>query len=399
MKYDFQTVLDRSGTGAFKWEEMKRTDPTVGPEIVPFSVADMEFQNPPEIIEGLKKYLDTAVLGYTEPTEEYLATVCGWMERQHGWKIDPEWIVSTPGVVPALYASVQIYTEPGDGVLIMTPVYYPFYEAMTINDRHVVKTSLLNRNGRYEIDFADFEEKAKDPTVKMLLLCSPHNPVGRVWTREELTRIGQICMENQVLVISDEIHFDLLMPGYEHVMYGSLGKEFAENSIVCTAPSKTFNLAGMQASNIIIANEELREKFIAHFDAAAMYYLNILSYKACEIAYTECDEWLEELKQVICENRDYVTAYLAEHHPEMRVTPMEATYLLWIDMRALGMSCEELEALMQKEARLFFDEGYVFGEEGEGFERLNLACPKSVLEAAMKRLTAALEKHGKGKAE
>ena len=395
MKYDFQTVVDRRNVGAFTWEEMRRTDPTVGDDIVPLSVADMEFKNPPEIIEGLKHYLDGAVLGYTEPTEQYLSAVCGWMERRHSWKIDPEWIVTTPGVVPALYASVQVFTQPGDGVLIMTPVYYPFYEAMTINDRRVVKTSLINNGGRYEIDFDDFEAKAKESSVKLLLLCSPHNPVGRVWTREELERIGRICIDNNVLVVSDEIHFDLVMPGYKHIMFGSISEEFAQHSIVCTAPSKTFNLAGMQASNMIIANEQLREKFVAHFDAAAIYYLNILSYKACEIAYTKCDQWLEELLGVIRENRDYVAGYLAKHHPQVKVTPIEATYLLWMDFRALGMDNEALEALMQKDARLFLDEGYVFGEDGSGFERMNLACPKSVVEAAMARLTAALENHGR----
>ena len=394
MQYDFSTVLDRSNTGSYKWEEMRRTDPSVEAGIVPLSVADMEWENPPEIIRGLQKFLDTAVLGYTEPTPAYLSAVCGWMERRHGWRIDPEWIVPTPGVVPALYAAVQTYTEPGDGVLIMTPVYYPFYEAMTINGRRVVKSPLLCHEGRYEIDFDDLEAKAKDPSVTMLLLCSPHNPTGRVWSAEELERIGRLCIDNGVLISRDEIHFDLIMPGHRHTVFGAISQEFAQHALICTAPSKTFNLAGMQASNIIIPNAQLRERFIAHFDAAAMYYLNALSYRACEIAYTECDGWLEQMLEEVRGNRDYVVDYLAAHHPQIKVTPMEGTYLLWMDFRALHMSDEDLEGFMKKEARLFFDEGYVFGDEGSGFERMNLACPRQVVEDAMGRLTAALKARG-----
>lgn len=384
---------DRHGTNCSKWDIL----PTKygDPDLISMWVADMDFKAPREVTEALRKKVDFGIYGYSLTPDSYYQSFIQWEKEQHGWEIQRDWIRFAPGVVTGIFWCMHMLTKPGDAAIINMPVYYPFHHAIEDIDRRLIYSELVNTGGIYTIDFEDFEKKVVDNDVKVFILCSPHNPVGRVWTREELERIGRICIDNNVLVVSDEIHFDLVMPGYKHIMFGSISEEFAQHSIVCTAPSKTFNLAGMQASNMIIANEQLREKFVAHFDAAAIYYLNILSYKACEIAYTKCDQWLEELLGVIRENRDYVAGYLAKHHPQVKVTPIEATYLLWMDFRALGMDNEALEALMQKDARLFLDEGYVFGEDGSGFERMNLACPKSVVEAAMARLTAALENHGR----
>lgn len=392
MQYDFETVVSRRNAGSPKWDDMFRLNPDVGDSVVPLSVADMELKNPPEIIEGLKNYLDETILGYTMPTDSYMEAVCGWMSRRHDWHIEKEWILQWPGVVPAIYDIVREMVPPGQGVMIMTPVYYPFYSAVRNSGRRLVENPLLLTGTRYEIDFDDLETKAKDPDTKMLILCSPHNPVGRLWSKEELTRVAQICLDNDVLVVSDEIHFDIVMPGGKHTVFASISDEIAQNSIICTAPSKTFNLAGLQTSNVIISNDALRERIAkAHADSG-FYMVNQLGTKACEIAYRECEDWLEQLLKLLEKNRDTAMEYLAKHIPAIKVIPAEATYLLWLDCRGLGMEAEELERFMQREAQLFLDEGYIFGDSGKGYERVNLACPTRVLLEALDRLRLALEK-------
>ena len=389
-KYDFETIIDRSDTGSSKWEQMKRCNPGVAPGIIPFSVADMELKHPPEIISGLQKYLDTAVLGYTSPTFKYLESVCQWMMKRHNWQIKPEWIVGTPGVVNAFFQAIQAFTDPGDAVIVQTPVYYPFYAAVEGNRRVLLKNPLHYTDNTYQIDFDDLEKKAGDPRTKILLFCSPHNPVGRVWTREELTRVGEICLANDILIIADEIHFDLIMPGFKHTVLADLSAELAQKILVCTAPSKTFNLAGMQTSNIIIPNKELRKNFTAQMAVNGIFSLNILGYKACEIAYTECEEWLDQLIQHIYHNHLQLKEYIARKIPEISVIPLEGTYLQWMDCRGLGIDHLELEKLMQEKALLFFDEGYIFGVEGVGFERMNLACPAGVMMEGLGRLETAI---------
>ncbi len=386
MKYDFSTTPRRNNCGSVKWNQMKQINPDLPDDIIPFSVADMDFLNPPEIIEGLRAYLTTAVLGYTQATDDYLMAVCNWMSKRHDWKIDKDWIIPTSGVVPALYLAVTCFTKPGDGVIIQTPVYYPFYSAISDANRSIAGNSLIYNNGLYSIDFEDFENKAKDPKNKVFILCNPHNPVGRVWTHDELARLGQICCENNVLIVSDDIHFDLIMPGFQHTVIAKISEEIANNTLVCTAPSKSFNLAGLQASNIIIPNKELREQFYKHYDANGNFVLNCMAYEGCKIAYTQCENWLDEAIAVIDSNRQYIEEYLSNNHPYIKVTRMEGTYLLWMDFRELGVDYKELEIKMQN-ANLFFDEGYVFGDDGIGFERMNLACPRSELEKAMARLT------------
>jgi bifunctional pyridoxal-dependent enzyme with beta-cystathionase and maltose regulon repressor activities len=292
--YDFEKFIDRTGTGASKWDKMYRSKPDVTRGTVPFSVADMEFLTAPEIVEGLKDFIDSGILGYVYPYDTYYEAVLGWMKKRHNWDIDRKWIVCTPGVVPALYQAVKSFTNEGDGVILMPPVYYPFFTAIEHSGRKAVRNSLVNRNGRYEIDFDDFEQKAKRPENKLLLFCSPHNPVGRVWTREELERLGQICLENSVFVVSDEIHFDLLQKGYTHTVFSTLSPEIAENCMVCTAPSKTFNIAGLQTANNIIPNAAHRQKFFMDFERGfSDWNLPVLGGKACELAYTKAESWLD----------------------------------------------------------------------------------------------------------
>jgi aminotransferase/cystathionine beta-lyase len=390
MKHDFTTRVDRRNTGASKWEEMFKKKPNVSPAVVPLSVADMELLNPPEIIEGLKAFLDHAVLGYTLPTDAYKQAVASWMRSRHHWTIHPEWITLSPGVVPAFFIAVQAFTQPGDGVIIQRPVYYPFTFAIERNNRTLVNNPLVLEQGTYRIDYDDLEAKARDPKNKLLIFCSPHNPVGRVWSREELGRVAEICNRHQVVVVSDEIHFDLVMPGVEHTVYAAISEEAAQNCVVCTAPSKTFNLAGMQTSNIITPNPALREKLAAQFTQNAMSMLGILGLKACEIAYTQCGPWLDELLELIRVNHETVKTYCAKHLPQVGVFPLEGTYLQWLDFRAFKLEARELEQFMVQEAEWFTDEGVMFGPEGEGFERINLACPTVIIEEALERLYKAL---------
>lgn len=388
MKYDFETLVDRTDTGSEKWDMMKAelTEGSAG--IVPFSIADMEFKPAPEIIEGLKKYLDEAVLGYTGPTQAYYDAVIGFMERRHHFSPKKEWIMESAGIVPALKQMVAEFTRPEDSVLIMQPVYYPFSAAVTENGRNLVVSELRVKENSYEIDFEDLEEKAARPEVTLLILCSPHNPVGRVWTREELIRISEICLRNHVFIISDEIHFDIIMPGYTHVSMGNLEEKYQNNCAICTAPTKSFNLAGLQVSNLIIPNEEYRNKITA---ARGYYALNALSYKACELAYSRCDGWLDEMIAYIDGNRRMAEEFIADRLPMIKVFEMQGTYLLWMDCTALGMNTEELEKFMKQKALLFLDEGYIFGQGGSGFERLNLACPGWVLKEALERLEKAVK--------
>jgi aminotransferase/cystathionine beta-lyase len=390
MKYDFKTIVDRRSTGSGKWDQMIRCNPDVSRGVVPFSVADMEFKNPPEITEGLKEYIDSTILGYTQPTDSYLNAVCNWMKRRHGWVVKRDWIIGSPGVVNALFLAVKAFTNQGDGIIIQTPVYYPFNAAIERNQRTLVKNPLIYTGSNYIIDYDDLERKAHDPKNKVLMFCSPHNPVGRVWTPEELTRVGEICLRNNVLIISDEIHFDLIMPGHKHTVFANVSEDLANNTIVCTSPSKTFNLAGMQTSNIIIPNEKIRNAYLREMASNGSYSLNILGYKACEIAYTECEEWLDQLLELIFNNHLELKQFIEKNIPVIKVIELEGTYLQWMDFRALGLDKHELENLMHFKAELFFDEGYIFGEEGAGFERMNLACPLEIMIDGLKRLAATI---------
>ena len=392
MKYDFTTRVNRKEDGSIKWDNMYKKNPNVSPGIVPLSVADMELLNPPEIIQGLKAHLDKTVLGYTHPTARYYDAFIKWMKERHNWDVKEEWILLAPGIVPAFFMAIKALTKPGDGIIIQPPVYYPFYMAINDNDRRLVTNPLLRdeENLTYRIDYDDLETKAKDPGNKILLFCSPHNPVGRVWTEGELRAVSEICLENDVLMLSDEIHFDILMPGIKHTVYSTLSKEAEQNCVIFTAPSKTFNLAGMQASNIVIPNINIREKVKREFMSNNITILGNLGIKACEIAYAQCGQWLDEFILLLEKNHETVIEFFAKFIPRVNVYPIEGTYLQWLDFRALGLDAKSLEEFMINEAEWFTDEGTIFGEEGSGFERINLACPTELLEEVLERLRTAL---------
>lgn len=388
MKYDFETIINRKGQGSAKWDLMYNTKKDVGDNIIPLSVADMEFDNPPQIKEGLKKYIDEMILGYTVPTDSYYDSVINWMDKRHNFKVEKDWIVNTPGVVTAFFNAVRMFSKEGDGVVIMSPVYYPFYSAIENNGRKVMDCPLIEEDNYYKIDFDKFDELTKEN--KLFIFCSPHNPVGRVWTKEELEKLEEIIIKNDVIVVSDEIHHDLIMPEYEHIVFQTLSDELADRTITCTAASKSFNIAGLGMSNIIIKNKELRDEFQKGLDMASIR-TSMMGIKGTEVAYSECEDWLDEFLEIIDKNQRLVNKFFTEKYPMIKAPLIEGTYLQWIDFRELKLSNEELEKLMQEKAEVFLDEGYIFGELGNGFERINLAAPTIVIEEALKRIGKALE--------
>lgn len=395
MKYDFETVVDRSGSGASKWDKMKKTNGDPVPAgIIPFSVADMEFMNPPEVREALKNWIDKYPLGYSVPRGSYYDAVVDWMKKRHNWDIKKEWISTTPGVVPALYVAVRTFLKPGEGAITMTPVYYPFGMSIEAGECKIANTELLKKGGHYELDFDDFEAKCKDPSNKLLIFCSPHNPVGKVWSKEELEKIGRICCDNGVLIVSDEIHNDIVRSDVKHTVFATVSEEFANNMIVCTAPSKTFNLAGMQCSNIITPNDEIRAKF----DEGRMRFRQrgpaALGYLACETAYANCAEWADQMIEVVWKNYDYLKEFMAENFPQVEVFDLQGTYLAWLDCKSWGMTIEEQEKFMVDDCLFFTDEGYLFGEGGNNFERISLSCPTSALVEGLERIKKAAKDKG-----
>ena len=387
MKYDFETLIPRKNMGSRKWNVMAQHNPNAAEDVIPLSVADMEFRNPPELAQGLKDYIDRSILGYTLPNDAFYQSVARWMKNRHQWDIKPEWLVQAPGVVNALFGIVKTFTEPGDGIIIMQPVYYPFSAAITQNGRELVNNALIYEDYAYRIDFDDLEKKAKDPKNKMLILCSPHNPIGRVWTREELEEVGRISIDNNVLVVSDEIHFDFILTGHKHTVFANISEEFAQHCIICTAPSKTFNIAGLKISNIVIPNDHLRKQLLEKNQRD--FASNALGIQACRICYDDCGAWKDEMLCMIEYNYQQVKKFVEEKLPQIKVIELQGTYLLWLDCTALGLSDEELEKLTLG-ADLYLDEGYLFGPGGSGFERINLACPTRYLMAAMERFQKAI---------
>jgi len=334
------------------------------------------------------------IYGYAAPSESYYQAVIHWMQKRHGWQIEKDWISTTHGVVQAIYYLIRGFTEPGDGVLLQTPVYHPFFDAITNGEREIVSNPLIYENGRYCMDFADLEEKTRDPNVKLAILCSPHNPVGRVWTREELIQFGEICLKNDILVVSDELHKDLLYKGVEFIPFATLSDKFAQNSVICTGASKTFNLAGLKTSSIIIPNKAIRSQFSKTRAAYGIYGINAFGAAALEAAYTQGDEWLEQLKEYLQGNLDYLTTFVKENIPQIDVVQPEGTYLVWLDCRRLGLDKSKLERLMCDTARVYLDEGYIFGPEGAGFERMNIACPRHILADALDRIKDTVDQLG-----
>lgn len=388
MSSQFDTIINRKNTNSLKYDfavERGRDE-----NILPLWVADMDFMVAPEIIEALEKSVKHGIYGYSESKKDYFEAIRKWFLQKHQYSLKEEWLVKTPGVVFAIAQAIRAYTKKGDYVLIQSPVYYPFRETIEVNDRKVAVNSLVLKNGHYEIDFEDFERQIVEKKTKLFLLCNPHNPVGRVWTKEELTKIGDICVRNHVLVVSDEIHCDFTFPGFAHTVFASIKKEFEQISILCTSPSKSFNLAGLQISNIFIPNEELRKQFERAVAQAGYSQVGLPGIVACKAAYTYGEEWLKQLKVYLKENLDFLREYLKKELPQITLIEPEGTYLIWLDFRALGLSKEALHTLIEEKAGLWLDEGDIFGPEGEGFERINIACPRKTLEEALKRIRTAV---------
>ena len=390
MRYDFDTIIDRRGTNSLKYDFA--VERGKGEDVLPLWVADMDFQTAPEILDRLEKTVKHGIFGYSEGKGEYFQALAGWYQKNFGWEVKPDWLVKTPGIVFALAAAIQAFTREGESILIQQPVYYPFTEVIEDNRRVLVNNPLELVDGHYQIDFEDFERKITEHQVKLFLLCSPHNPVGRVWQEWELRKMADICLKHGVLIASDEIHNDFTWPGHKHFVLADLAPEYADITITCTAPTKTFNLAGLQISNILISNRELKTKFELVIAAAGYSQVNLMGLVACQTAYEEGADWLRQLKEYLKDNLDYVREYLNLKLPEIKLIEPEGTYLIWLDCRGLNMTEQEREELIVKKARLWLDSGAIFGEAGEGFERINIACPRVVLEDALSRLEKAIHK-------
>lgn len=386
MKYDFNKITDRTHTCAIKYDLAKKRG--VPEDAVSLWVADMDFPAAPCICNAIKERAEHGIFGYTRPDERYYAAVKGWFKKRHNFEIkEDDWIVNTPGVVFAFAAAIRAFTKEGEGVLIEKPVYYPFFQTIEAQNRKVVSTSLVLQNGKYQVDFEDFEQKIVCENVKLFLLCSPHNPGGRVWTKDELLKMSEICLRHNIPVVSDEIHCDILFEGHKHFVYGSLSEEALQNSIICTAPSKSFNLAGLQFSNIIIANENLRKEFLLELDRAGYCEPSIMGVLAATAAYSEGEEWFEQALEYIWQNMLFAEKYIEENCPKIKVLKPEGTYLLWLDFSAFAdLSDKKINDLIVNSAKVWLDRGAMFGKEGEKFQRINCATPRKTLESALEKI-------------
>lgn len=385
---DFDTVVDRRNTRCLKYDfAVRRGMPE---DVLPLWVADMDFRTSSYVEDALVQRSKEAIFGYSEVQRPYFDIVKGWMERHHQWQVDEHWLVKTPGVVFALAMAVKAYTEPGEAVLIQSPVYYPFSEVIVDNERKLVSSDLKQDvSGHYYMDLEDLEEKIIKEKVRLLFLCNPHNPVGRVWTKEELTALGDICVKHGVIVVSDEIHADFVFEG-KHQVFAAIKKEFEEITITCTSPSKTFNLAGLMISNIFIADRKLRHRFRKELDRAGISQLGVMGLVACEAAYSQGEVWYEKMHEYVKENIEYTREFVNTRLPGVKMGEHQGTYLVWLDFRETGLGVEELEYLVIHKAKLWLDSGRIFGDCGKGFQRINVACPRETPTTALIRLEKAL---------
>lgn len=384
MKYDFDTIVPRRGTNSYKW------DSAATPEILPMWVADMDFRAAPPILEALRKRVEHGIFGYTRIPPECGEAVAGWFARRHGWALDPSWIVYTTGVVPALSAIIRAFGRPGDKVLVQPPVYNCFFSSIRNNGRLVEENPLLYRHGRYFIDLESLEEKTADPAVKLLLLCNPHNPAGRVWSREELAEVERICRRNGVFVVADEIHNEIVFPGFRYTPYATLSEEAAEHSVTCVSPSKAFNLAGLQIACIVAPDATVRQQIDKAVNIHEVCDVNAFAVNALMAAYNEGEDWLEELVAYLYGNYQTLQQYMSIHLPQFPVLPLEGTYLAWIDCSASGRSGDAVARELVERAGLMVNPGSMYGRSGADFIRLNLACPRALLMQALDRLKSVL---------
>lgn len=382
--YNFDHGAQRKGTNCVKWDLPFMTD-----DITPMWIADMDFTVAPSISESLNKVVEQGVYGYQFLSEHYYESVISWMKRRHGYDLTKEEICYVPNVVLGLYFGVQAVSEPGDEIIIMTPVYGPFFSAVKDNDRHLVESPMKNDSGYYTIDFEDLESKITEKT-KAVMICNPHNPSGRVWTTEELQRIADICCKHDLYILSDDIHSELLMKGQKHTFIGSISEDARQRSIIYTSPSKAFNLAGIHVANCFIANEKIREKYKEISGKSHAAENNSFSEAALTGAYDKSEAWLEELMIYIEENVDYFVSYIEKEIPKLTVRKPEATYLVWVDFRKTGIPANELQKYMKKECGVFLNEGDFFGTDGEGFLRFNLACPRQQIISVLEKMKGKL---------
>ncbi|MCB2299044.1 MalY/PatB family protein [Clostridium tagluense] len=386
MKYDFEKVIDRRNTESVKWDKLEEI--FEDKDVIPMWVADMDFEVAKPISDAIKKRVEHSIYGYSTKGSGYYDAVINWMKKRHNWDIKKEWISYTPGIVPALSHIVRTFAQPGDEIIIQTPVYHPFYSTIKNNGCTIVKNPLQYENGSYKMDLDDLKKKIT-PRTRMLILCNPHNPVGRVWYKEELIELGQICIKNNILIVSDEIHFDLIYKGNSHTVFASISEEFSQNSIICTAPSKTFNLAGLQVSNVIIPNDRLRSLFKITLENNAVSEVNTFASTALVAAYNEGEEWLTQLVEYLEGNLNFLINFFEEHIPKIKVVKPQGTYLVWLDCSALNMTSQGLKEFFVKKAKVGFNDGIMFGEEGEQFQRVNIACQRSILKEALERIARA----------
>ena len=379
MKYDFDEIISRRNTNSYKWDSVEDSS------VLPMWVADMDFRTAPVIIERLQRRVTHGIFGYTRVPEEYYQAVIAWFERRHAWKIDRQWMIYTSGVVPAVSAVIKALTRAGDKILVQTPVYNCFFSSIRNNECEVISSPLIYADNTYRMDYEDFERKASDPRTKVFLLCNPHNPAGRVWTKEELTRIGDICLRHNVTVISDEIHCELVYQGYTYTPFASISEQFLRHSVTCISPSKSFNIAGLQIANIVSADEGMRCKIDKAININEVCDVNPFGVEATIAAYNEGEEWLMQLLDYLKGNYECMANFCLNYLPEFPLTVLEGTYLVWMDCSCLKIPSEELEHRMVKEAKLWLNAGTMYGKEGEGFMRWNIACPRSVMLNGLER--------------
>ena len=389
-KYNFDEIVDRKNTSSLKFdfgiERKGRGD------LLPLWVADMDFKLPDEIIEDIEKRVSHGIFGYTDPKDDYKKALKNWFSERHDIELEDEWNTVVPGIVYAIATTIRALTKPGDAVLIQQPVYYPFMETIKLNNRKVVNNQLVYRNDHYEIDFEDFEKKIIEEDVKLFLLCSPHNPVGRVWTKDELIRMADICLRHDVFIFADEIHSDFIYRGFKHTSFLTLGEKYIKKTVLGTSPSKTFNIAGLQVANIIIPDPDIRSSFKRENEAAGYSQGSVLGMTATISAYTKGKQWLDELLDYLEGNLNFVRDFLKEKLPEIKLIEPEGTYLIWLDFSKITDSHKELEKLIVDDAKLWLDSGVIFGRETALFERINIACPRKILKQAMEQLYEAVSR-------
>ncbi|OXA88952.1 MalY/PatB family protein [Flavobacterium hercynium] len=384
MKYNFDEIVTRKDTGSIKWDE--------GPfgEVLPMWIADMDFKSAPEILAALEKRIAHGIFGYTAIPDAFYDAIIAWWKRRYGFAPEKEWLVPVSGVIPALSAAIQALSKNGDKVIIQTPVYNHFYSSIENSGRIMIENNLLYNNGTYIIDFEDLAQKATDPKAKLLIISNPHNPVGRVWTKRELQALGDICLQHNVVIISDEIHADLVFEGHLHIPFASLGEKYSRNSVTLSSPTKSFNLAGLQVGYFFTKNEQFRKSILSSFQLMGIELLNLFGITALITAYNESEEWLDALKEYLYDNYLFLTEFIALHLPHIKVTPLEATYLVWLDCTALGKTADDLSYVLLEEQKLWINSGTMYGSSGEGFLRINIATPRSLLKIGIEKLLKGL---------